>query len=96
MVDVPNNDAGGLASWFSAYGPSNDMLFKPAVATPGGEDSVSVFIASATDPDDSGNIISTWPLDFGGWALNSGTSMATPFVRSLILCVTPDEYAGCR
>jgi subtilisin family serine protease len=27
-----------------------------------------------------GNILSTYPLPLGGWALESGTSMATPFV----------------
>ncbi|EJD47452.1 subtilisin-like protein [Auricularia subglabra TFB-10046 SS5] len=35
-VDVPNKDDGGLTSWFSSLGPTNELLFKPAVAAPGG------------------------------------------------------------
>ncbi|KAK7053257.1 hypothetical protein VNI00_003883 [Paramarasmius palmivorus] len=30
------NPAGGLASAFSSYGPTNDFFFKPAIAAPGG------------------------------------------------------------
>ncbi|KAF9050212.1 pyrolysin [Panaeolus papilionaceus] len=54
--------AGGLMSSFSSYGPSNQLLFKPAVAAPGG------------------NIMSTIPLNLGGFGVKSGTSMACPFV----------------
>ncbi|PPQ71285.1 hypothetical protein CVT24_012339 [Panaeolus cyanescens] len=54
--------SGGLMSSFSSYGPSNELLFKPAVAAPGG------------------NIMSTIPLNLGGFGVKSGTSMATPFV----------------
>ncbi|KAI0049851.1 subtilisin-like protease [Auriscalpium vulgare] len=53
---------GGLVSYYSSYGPTNDMYFKPAVAAPGG------------------NILSTYPLPMGTWAVLSGTSMATPFL----------------
>jgi subtilisin family serine protease len=53
---------GGLTSSFSAYGPSNDMYFKPAVSAPGGF------------------ILSTFPVRMGSYAVDSGTSMATPFV----------------
>ena len=31
-VDLPNNDDGGLTSYFSSYGPNNDLLFKPAIS----------------------------------------------------------------
>lgn len=34
-ANVPN-PLGGLVSSFSSYGPSYDMMFKPAVAAPGG------------------------------------------------------------
>ncbi|EJD44569.1 subtilisin-like protein [Auricularia subglabra TFB-10046 SS5] len=59
-VDVPD-DNGGLVSPFSSYGPSNEVLFKPSVAAPGG------------------NILSTWLIDDGSWAVDSGTSMSTPY-----------------
>ncbi|EJD44570.1 subtilisin-like protein [Auricularia subglabra TFB-10046 SS5] len=62
LSDVPNNDDGGLVSFFSSYGPSNELLFKPAVAAPGG------------------NITSTWPVDLGSFAVDSGTSMSCPYV----------------
>ncbi|EJD37947.1 subtilisin-like protein [Auricularia subglabra TFB-10046 SS5] len=35
-VDIPNPETGGLVSYFSSFGPTNDMLFKPAVGAPGG------------------------------------------------------------
>lgn len=35
-VGVPNAD-GGLVSYFSSFGPSNEVLFKPAISAPGGE-----------------------------------------------------------
>ncbi|KAF8800239.1 subtilisin-like protease [Phlegmacium glaucopus] len=53
---------GGLVSYFSSYGPSEDFFFKPAVAAPGG------------------NILSTYPIALGSYAIHSGTSMACPFV----------------
>ncbi|KAJ8076315.1 hypothetical protein PM082_000736 [Marasmius tenuissimus] len=57
-----HNPDGGLISYYSSYGPTNDMFFKPAIAAPGG------------------NIVSTLPVPLGSYGLESGTSMAAPFV----------------
>ncbi|KZV97986.1 subtilisin-like protein [Exidia glandulosa HHB12029] len=35
-IQFPNAVNGGLMSSFSSYGPSNDVLFKPSISTPGG------------------------------------------------------------
>ncbi|GJJ15901.1 hypothetical protein Clacol_010179 [Clathrus columnatus] len=56
-IDSPT---GGLVSTFTSYGPTNDLFFKPAVSTPGG------------------NVLSTFPVNNGSFAVLSGTSMATP------------------
>lgn len=34
-IEAPNSDP-GLMSYFSGWGPSADMLFKPALSAPGG------------------------------------------------------------
>ncbi|EJD44564.1 subtilisin-like protein [Auricularia subglabra TFB-10046 SS5] len=62
FTDVPNPDNGGLASTFSSYGPSSELLLKPALSAPGG------------------NITSTYPIDLGSWAVDSGTSFSCPYV----------------
>ncbi|KAG8703544.1 hypothetical protein FRC12_018728 [Ceratobasidium sp. 428] len=56
------SSTGGLVSYFSTYGPTNDMYFKPAISAPGGD------------------ILSTYPLTMGEYAVLSGTSMSAPFV----------------
>ncbi|EJD37073.1 subtilisin-like protein [Auricularia subglabra TFB-10046 SS5] len=35
-VDIPNPQTGGLMSIFSSFGPTQDLLFKPALSAPGG------------------------------------------------------------
>lgn len=35
-VGVPNPETGGLVSDFSAFGPSNEVYFKPTISAPGG------------------------------------------------------------
>ncbi|KAH7560847.1 hypothetical protein ACOSQ2_016949 [Xanthoceras sorbifolium] len=59
-------------AYFSSRGPSSIVptILKPDIAAPG------VSILAASSPSD--------PLVDGGFALNSGTSMATPFVSGIV------------
>jgi subtilisin family serine protease len=72
------NPGGGLMSAFSTYGPTFDMYFKPAVSAPGGN-IMSTFVSADPDPVVLPLNDSAKPLALGGFSVQSGTSMATPF-----------------
>ncbi|KFA47278.1 hypothetical protein S40293_10279 [Stachybotrys chartarum IBT 40293] len=59
-----NEDSPGAVSWFSSWGPTFEMDFKPQFGAPGGD------------------IMSTYPLELGSYAVASGTSMATPLAAA--------------
>ncbi|KAL4867991.1 hypothetical protein BDV12DRAFT_108997 [Aspergillus spectabilis] len=66
FVSERNNQSGGYPGDFSQWGPTNELVSLPTVASPGGF------------------MLSTYPLDMGGYAVETGTSMATPYFAGCI------------
>ncbi|KAH7323272.1 peptidase S8/S53 domain-containing protein [Stachybotrys elegans] len=58
--------AGGFTSYFTQWGPTNELFLLPTVLAPGSY------------------MMSTFPLNKGGYAVESGTSMATPYLAGCI------------
>lgn len=70
---------------FSSWGPTLDMRLKPEISAPG-ESKIHLAENDAHEVLNwlaGGQILSTWPISKGSWAVLSGTSMATPYLAGV-------------